>query len=626
MLFSNPMKQEGAVQHQLDAQQQSIVGAPPSARLIVEAGPGCGKTRVACARVAGLLGKGEVPDRILLLSFTRTAVHEMRNRIAQMVGAGVSAVRGVEIRTIDSFAWRITTGVQEVTINSYEDSIQAACSALAHPDDELRSYLNRFNQVLVDEAQDLVGPRAALILTFLNALRKDAGWTVFLDPAQSIYGWSNDSGESGPGEGFLSKLDQLKGAVQRIPLTRIYRTTRPQLLELLSKTRSIALDVPSGSRLDQMQAELENRAAPEQHNPSDMVELVKSLGQEAGDSLLLFRWRVDALMAASYLTGAGISYRLRLGGMPRVAAPWIALVANALARARVRMSGVSREEFDQAWASECAPRWLASGWTADSAWELLRRIGPSGKFYVDFRRVADRLAVAVLPDEAFVKDIGPSGPIIGTVHGSKGREARHVFFCLPPGTRDCESDNEADEEARVLYVAVSRATQQVRVLRGTELGRAYHEHRPWRNVHRGLQVELGREGDVDPVWPLCMEYGKEAEAQQGALADFDGQVRTVHIQTEGRSSWTRRIILDGEERKLLGTLSKRCLEELGEIMKLQHARGAPLRIGFLSWMDVTTVAMHADDSRLSKLGFPWNETRLWLAPVIAGMGYIKKYW
>ncbi len=615
------------MQHiQVDAQQQAIIEAPPSARLIVEAGPGCGKTRVACARVARLLDAGEMPDRILLLSFTRTAVHEMRNRIAQMAGAGARAVRGVEIRTIDSFAWRITAGVQEVTVKSYEDSIQAATAALARPDEELRSYLNRFNQVLVDEAQDLVGPRAALILTFLNSLRQDAGWTVFLDPAQAIYGWSSDSGEHGSGEDFLSKLGQLKGPVRRVSLTRIHRTTRPELLELLSTTRNIALDVPSGSRLEHMQDELENRATSEEHNPSDMVELVRSLGREADDTLLLFRWRVDALMAASYLTGAGLPYRLRLGKMPRVAAPWIALVANQLARARARMSGVSREEFDLAWASDCAPRWLASGWSADSAWELLRRIGPSGKFYVDFRRVADRLAVAVLPDEAFVKDIGPGGPIIGTVHGSKGREARHVLFCLPPQAREYTNPIEADEEARVLYVGVSRATHQVRLLRSAGLGRAYHEHRPWRQVRGGLQVEIGREGDVDPVWPLIMEHGQEAEAQQQALADFDGHVRSVHIQTEGRT-WTRRIILEGERREVLGTLSRGCVDELGEIVKQQRARtGAPLRIGYLSWMDATTVAMHADDTRLAQIGFPWNETRLWLAPVIAGMGYIKKYW
>jgi hypothetical protein len=615
------------MQHiQVDAQQQAIIEASPSARLIVEAGPGCGKTRVACARVARLLDAGEMPDRILLLSFTRTAVHEMRNRIAQMAGAGARAVRGVEIRTIDSFAWRITTGVQEVTVNSYEDSIQAATAALARPDEELRSYLNRFNHVLVDEAQDLVDPRAELILAFLNSLRQDAGWTVFLDPAQAIYGWSSDAGERGSGEDFLSKLGQLKGPVRRESLSRIHRTARPELLDLLSKTRTIALEVASGSRLEQMQAELESRATSKQHNPSDMVELVQAMGKDADDTLLLFRWRVDALMAASYFTNAGLPYRLRLGGMPRVAAPWIALVANQLARARARMSGVSREEFDMAWASACAPRWLASGWKADSAWELLRRIGPSGKFYVDFRRVADRLAVAVLPDEAFVKDIGPGGPIIGTVHGSKGREARHVLFCLPPEARDCESPIEADEEARVLYVGVSRATHQVRLLRSTGLGRAYHEHRPWRQVRGGLQVELGREGDVDPVWPLIMEHGQEAEAQQQALADFDGHVRNVHIQTEGRN-WTRRIVMDGERREVLGTLSRGCVDDLGEIVKQQRARtGAPLRIGYLSWMDVTTVAMHDDDTRLAQLEFPWNETRLWLAPVIAGMGYIKKYW
>ena len=40
--------------------------------------------------------------------------------------------------------------------------------------------------VLVDEIQDLVGPRAQLVMALLRLA--DAGFTLFGDPAQAIYG------------------------------------------------------------------------------------------------------------------------------------------------------------------------------------------------------------------------------------------------------------------------------------------------------------------------------------------------------------------------------------------------------------------------------------------------------
>ena len=69
-----------------DEEQLSVINDEKSSRQIVEAGPGTGKTAVACARVASLIDVHEVPpSKIWLLSFTRTAVREIRNRIEDYV-------------------------------------------------------------------------------------------------------------------------------------------------------------------------------------------------------------------------------------------------------------------------------------------------------------------------------------------------------------------------------------------------------------------------------------------------------------------------------------------------------------------------------------------------------------
>ena len=57
-----------------DLEQLEIIMEPPASWQLVAAGPGTGKTAVACQRVAYLVDEGVPPSRILLVSFTRTAV------------------------------------------------------------------------------------------------------------------------------------------------------------------------------------------------------------------------------------------------------------------------------------------------------------------------------------------------------------------------------------------------------------------------------------------------------------------------------------------------------------------------------------------------------------------------
>ena len=91
-----------------DSEQNGVILAEGSARLHVEAGPGSGKTAVACARVGNLIQCGMDPSNILLVSFTRTAVQEMRDRIAIFLENPRDAA-AVRIATVDSFSWRFWT-------------------------------------------------------------------------------------------------------------------------------------------------------------------------------------------------------------------------------------------------------------------------------------------------------------------------------------------------------------------------------------------------------------------------------------------------------------------------------------------------------------------------------------
>ena len=64
------------------SEQLAVIQAPASARLVVDAGPGTGKTATLCARIAWLIETANLePGEIWIISFTRTAVAEIRNRV-----------------------------------------------------------------------------------------------------------------------------------------------------------------------------------------------------------------------------------------------------------------------------------------------------------------------------------------------------------------------------------------------------------------------------------------------------------------------------------------------------------------------------------------------------------------
>ena len=72
--------------------------------LRVMAGPGTGKTTTLTARVEFLLGQSVVPERILLLTFTRRSAREIVNRVRAIRGA--EQVRRVAGGTFHSVAHR----------------------------------------------------------------------------------------------------------------------------------------------------------------------------------------------------------------------------------------------------------------------------------------------------------------------------------------------------------------------------------------------------------------------------------------------------------------------------------------------------------------------------------------
>ncbi len=110
---------------------QAAAWASPYEKVLVCAGAGAGKTRLAVERAKLLVQRGVAPDRLLFLTFTREATKEMRGRLADALGpAGPNhPMSGKEprVQTIHSFAGSLVRkslpGIRPVVGNKGEDRI-----------------------------------------------------------------------------------------------------------------------------------------------------------------------------------------------------------------------------------------------------------------------------------------------------------------------------------------------------------------------------------------------------------------------------------------------------------------------------------------------------------------------
>ncbi|MEU6554486.1 ATP-dependent DNA helicase [Streptomyces sp. NPDC046915] len=92
----------------LDAAQRAVVDHR-SGPLLVLAGPGTGKTTTLVESVAARIARGGDPDRILVLTFSRKAAVDLRDRMARRIGAA----RAPQATTFHSYCYALVRAHQD---------------------------------------------------------------------------------------------------------------------------------------------------------------------------------------------------------------------------------------------------------------------------------------------------------------------------------------------------------------------------------------------------------------------------------------------------------------------------------------------------------------------------------
>ena len=164
----------------LSDSQKKIIEDNTSKYIVVSAAPGSGKTKVLVHKLASLLLLEDVKhEQLLMLTFSRAAATEFRNRLKELIG---NAVPFVEIKTFHSYCFDLLGKIGNIqeSDNIVKDAAQMIRDGEVEPNRIAKTVL------VIDEAQDMDEHEFSLIEALME--RNDELHVIAVgDDDQNIY-------------------------------------------------------------------------------------------------------------------------------------------------------------------------------------------------------------------------------------------------------------------------------------------------------------------------------------------------------------------------------------------------------------------------------------------------------
>ena len=252
---------------------------------------------------------------------------------------------------------------------------------------------------------------------------------------------------------------------------------------------------------------------------------------------------------------------------------------------------------------------------------------------VHLRRLASRSRP---PVEICSPDLGTRGPILGTIHASKGREADTVALVLPPSQHRSPSDSQAEEleEGRVYYVGATRAREALVTAHNggsrasyLDSGRVYRLLPARGSGTPRVQLEVGREGDTHRLAHLGWSRAGEIQRILAESAHRSWTLKGVsgHDQEFKYSLVLKRQTSTGATVEVdIGQMGESFHRDLGDVWSRVDAdsRFKPGdTIDHLYLVGATTVAL--SDGELSGARPPYSSSGFALSPLVKGFTVVR---
>jgi DNA helicase-2/ATP-dependent DNA helicase PcrA len=380
-------------------------------------------------------------DEVLVLTFSRAAVDAARNRSKQH---GLDAV---SIRTFDSFAAQLILEADgEVPNGSFDQRIRRATAILSHEDTP--DLLHSIRHVLIDEAQDVVGDRAEMVLAIFTAIGDGLGFTVLGDPLQGIYDFQlqNDArGSKLTSSEFIERLTHDFAAESKV-LQCHYRASSPQMRALIPIAADIrALSGTSESAVPGHGLLDEFRRSNVSGCFLDEGGALEPLSNHT--TAILAATNYEIMIASELLWEEGTSHIVRRQTQDMGLAPWVYSAFRDLE---------ARSYSEQSILAKLAANGCV--WPEDR-WNNLKSAEGDFRSHssLNLATLGERLRAHSVPISLTVDD--SHALTLSTVHRSKGLEFENVIY-LPPKFGSPAADLNWTT-LRQKYVALSRARELV---------------------------------------------------------------------------------------------------------------------------------------------------------------------
>ena len=438
--------------------QEDVITADVKERLLINAGPGTGKTWTLIEKLIYEVDDlGIQPDNIIVLCFSRAAVEVIRARLDDAVFSGRTSqdIQLVDIRTFDSFASQVLywakdnetygsylTELKDIGLLDYEERIQAYTELIKREPD----ILAQCSHMVVDEVQDLVNARAKMVLAMIDVIPKEAGVTLLGDFCQAIYDYQAISDdESFSSEEFYKSVKKRRRNFTLYTFAKNHRQT-DQLAIIGNELRNGILEGSEEkckNEVAKIEKEIPYFGKQEFHIPTskEISELVKN-----GTVGILTRRNGQALMISSELREYGIKHVVKQRLSDNNLSEWIAICFNNYSN-----KTMNYDDFMQ------NIHIYAPTLTDDSKllWQALTE-KMTQKTRYEIRDILLSILHYAKSSLLYTQE-KQSDIVVSNIHRSKGKEFDTVFISNDLFKCNDLKLQKSTEEYRVTYVSITRA-------------------------------------------------------------------------------------------------------------------------------------------------------------------------
>tara|TARA_B110001450_G_scaffold256226_1_gene285913 strand:- start:1560 stop:3833 length:2274 start_codon:yes stop_codon:yes gene_type:complete len=630
-----------------DDRQKKVLNAASTKRLLISAPPGAGKTELVASKVLDMINKLEIePSKILLISFTNSAVQEMRERILRN-SLHNKFPYGIQLITIDKKAFKVNTTIREDfrLTGSYEKNLEDFLEIVQGKNYEFLEDWSELEHIFIDEAQDFHGLRKEICMELINTSSKQTGISIFGDQCQQIYPWP-EKGKAltdNDRENLMDLVIKEDNGFEELELTGIHRSDNNELIEIL----------------EDMRADI---YLTDDEVPSPMKKFKESevnfLAADLPDNyLFLFRTNKEIINAAYSLIAANKPFRLKATGnkFPHYYKSWLSNFINYAQDNK--MPEISIDVFNE-FVSRIKPRMLV-GTSKDIMWNNLKSSAAISNSVISIERLINQLGNIRKNYDFLNTEFGFRGPKLSTVHASKGTQEDNVKINNFWDKNDTGELLDQDE-AKVVFVAISRAKEKVETMpvnnssiksarawrklgwfgeknhniNSEVLGRNYRvlddSNQSAKSFH--FAMEVGLTHDYDPLSIVDINLGMDEalKSQEFLKALYPGNEDFVtNAKRSNLADQNFHIITKTEKSSInLGCFNAQVLENSLYIYKAKMKYfEEPMYIQKLRIIDVATYIYNPDrftDEQNQKILKPFREKRVWLIPIIYSVGLFTR--